>query len=324
MSKEPRSGAVARTAAVCFGCFSIVNSMGVLRDPGFDANLWWVDLRVLPVRLGAAMLLVAGALIASQGLRPPPPGWRRRATVIACSVLALAGAANTLSFYRADIDAWMPFPLSSLLMLLFGWLAWRTTRPYGPTGGWRPRLLIALTVTCFVVGFPLMQILFFGTTSYARPADAIVVFGAKVNPDGLPSLSLRDRMLAAIAAYDEGLAPTLIVSGGVGATGYDEATVMHDIAVEAGVSESAIIVDSDGVDTRATVRDTVAIAQEHGLRTVLAVSHPYHLPRIKLAFEDTDLQVFTVPSKTTMVPQLPGIVAREVPAFWVYYLRALI
>jgi uncharacterized SAM-binding protein YcdF (DUF218 family) len=56
---------------------------------------------------------------------------------------------------------------------------------------------------------------------------------------------------------------------------------------------------------------------------VLVVSHFYHLPRIKLAYERAGLEVYTVPAaQSAIVPQTPANVAREVPALWVYYLRA--
>ena len=50
----------------------------------------------------------------------------------------------------------------------------------------------------------------------------------------------------------------------------------------------------------------------------------YHLPRIKLAYQSAGHDVLTVPSGSSLFPLLPFIVAREVPAFWVYFLRAAI
>ena len=56
-------------------------------------------------------------------------------------------------------------------------------------------------------------------------------------------------------------------------------------------------------------------------RRIVAVSQFYHLPRIKLAYRRAGWDVLTVPAKST--ERTLYQVAREVPAFWVYYVRAL-
>lgn len=38
---------VARGVALFFGLFSLLNVLGELRTPGFDANGWWIDFRPL-------------------------------------------------------------------------------------------------------------------------------------------------------------------------------------------------------------------------------------------------------------------------------------
>jgi vancomycin permeability regulator SanA len=175
-----------------------------------------------------------------------------------------------------------------------------------------------------VVLVPLTQIVFFGTTDYRRPAQAAVVLGARVMPDGEASVVLADRVRTAVELYHQGLVDTLVMSGGLEPdTGYDETTVMRALAIEEGVATADVWVDPNGTSTAATVADTVPLFAGRGIGTVLVVSHFYHLPRIKLAYERAGLEVFTVPAaQSVIVPQTPANVAREVPALWVYYLRA--
>ena len=55
------------------------------------------------------------------------------------------------------------------------------------------------------------------------------------------------------------------------------------------------------------------------------MSQPYHLPRIKLAFQAEGLNVATVPAvDEEPIAQLPLYILREVPGFWAYYVRAII
>ena len=58
---------------------------------------------------------------------------------------------------------------------------------------------------------------------------------------------------------------------------------------------------------------------------VLVISHAYHLPRVKLAYQRAGWDVFTVPARESyLLRQMPYNMAREVAALWVYYLRPLV
>jgi uncharacterized SAM-binding protein YcdF (DUF218 family) len=175
----------------------------------------------------------------------------------------------------------------------------------------------------FVIGLPLLQMAFFGTTDYRRPADAIVVFGARVRDDGTPSLTLANRVTTASELYRDGLAETVVMTGGIEPSGVDETVVMRDLAVQLGVPSGAIILDPGGRNTNASVANTIGIFRDHGLHRILAVSQFYHLPRIKLAYARAGLDAWTVPARTS-ITRTAAIVAREIPAFWLYYLRAIV
>jgi uncharacterized SAM-binding protein YcdF (DUF218 family) len=91
-----------------------------------------------------------------------------------------------------------------------------------------------------------------------------------------------------------------------------------------GVPSDAIILDPGGHNTDASVANTARIFDDNGMRRILAVSQFYHLPRIKLAYARAGVDVWTVPARTILVPRTWAIVAREIPAFWLYYLRAVV
>jgi vancomycin permeability regulator SanA len=235
------------------------------------------------------------------------------------------------TFYTAvsagNVRPFMPVPLSVVLAVLLATIAIVVTTGRGakttasPT---RDRVHLAVATAAVALAFPLAQMLFFGTTDYRRPADAAVVFGAQVYPSGLPSQTLADRIATGVELYRQGLVTVLIMSGGVGQEGFDEAQVMRDVAVAAGVDPKAIIVDSAGVTTEATVANVAALL---GLRPgsptrLIAVSQAYHLPRVQLAFAVTGIDVLTVPAvDPQFIGPMPIMIAREVAAFWSYDLR---
>jgi uncharacterized SAM-binding protein YcdF (DUF218 family) len=79
--------------------------------------------------------------------------------------------------------------------------------------------------------------------------------------------------------------------------------------------------DHAGLNTADTVRDTAEVLRASGARRVLAVSHAYHLPRVKLAFERAGVEAYTVPAPgTRWLVKLPWLITREVAALWSYYL----
>lgn len=122
-----------------------------------------------------------------------------------------------------------------------------------------------------------------GVTDEPGTSDVAVVLGNRVEPDGRPSPRLLARLDRALELYREGQAEALIVSGGTGREGFDEARVMRDYLVKRGVPASAVTMDSVGVDTRATAVNAAAIMRAKGWRSATVVSQYFHVPRSKLA-----------------------------------------
>lgn len=321
--------AVARGFALFIGGFTLVSQFGSLRHAHADFAIWWVAVPVVGrIASGVLLLLVAAALV-GYAFAPRMRPWRRWPTVGLVLGFAAITAWNGADFYLAwrdgQMDPGVPVPLSFVVCAVLVFVAWAALRPPAPR---RRRLLAAavLTATAFAcaLAFPVAQVFFFGKTDYRRPADAVVVFGAQVHDDGHPSTSLRDRMTTGIDLYKAKLVDYVVVSGGVGDSGFNEAIVMRDMAVEDGVPAERVVVDSCGVNTNETVAGTVPFFGEEGWTRILAVSQYYHLPRIKLAYQRAGWDVLTVPAGTSSpIPQTPAFVAREIPAFWLYYLRAV-
>ncbi len=337
-----RAGAaVVRGVALFVGAFLVAGLVGTLRHEGARESLWLFDAGGAPgpALVAPVLLALAGVVLVAHGLRPAAAVRRRAAAVVAFGALAALAALNVVTFYRVwtagEIDPRVPFPFSLLLAVLMSSCAWAVAGAPATRGSATPRpatlaqrarttaVIVATLGACLFL-FPLAQIVFFGTTDYRRPADVAVVFGAQVHPGGAPSQTLAWRVDTACELYEEGLVERLIMSGAVGDSGYDEAQVMRDRAIERGVPASAIVVDSHGVNTEATVANTVRLFVGEGVDRVLAVSNAYHLPRIKLAYRRQGLEVSTVPAEETRrIKETPRLWLREVPAFWVYYLRGL-
>lgn len=122
-----------------------------------------------------------------------------------------------------------------------------------------------------------------GLSDHLGHADAALVLGNKVNPDGSLSPRLEGRMAEAVSRYREGRFPRIIVSGAIGAEGIDEAQAMRSYLLRRGIPAESIVVDSNGVNTFASARFTADYLQHNGLRSVLVITQYFHVPRVELA-----------------------------------------
>jgi uncharacterized SAM-binding protein YcdF (DUF218 family) len=316
---------IARTIAFFAGLFTLLNLGGDLLWPGFDASAWWIGFGALPVWFVRPLLAVFALTMLAFAFRQPNPSRRPFFTAGVALAFALVALADTIGFYRllasGRIVAGFPAPFSLLVFLgmaVVVWGAW-TQRETVDRHDLRRVLAGGLIL---LAAFPLALMLFFGNTDYRRPADAVVVFGARVYASGKLSDALEDRIRTACEIYRAGLAKRMVLSGGRGDGALTEASAMRRYALGHGVRAGDIFIDDSGINTEATVRDTVPLLQQWGARRVLAVSHFYHLPRIKLAYQRAGIDVFTVPARQGhLLSQMPYNMAREVAAFWSYYLR---
>ncbi len=320
------AGTASRAAALFLGIFSTSNAIGDFLRPGFAEDLWWIDLRLLPVWLARTLLVLASVCLVSFAWQPPAPGWRRRLTAACAGTLGVVALANAFRYYTllagARVSSSWPVPLSLLIAAALASVCFAalTRSRESARPGSRSAVLVLTVLFCAL--FPLLQMFCFGKTDYRRPADVAIVFGARAYADGRPSDALADRVRTGCELYRRGLTRKLIFSGGPGDGAIHETECMRRMALSLGVRPEDILTDREGLNTQATVRNTKELLRATGSSRVLVVSHFYHLPRIKLAFQRVGIEVYTVPARESYVlRQLPFNMAREVAALWVYYVK---
>ena len=134
--------------------------------------------------------------------------------------------------------------------------------------------------------------------------QVIVVLGARVRPDGRASAALERRMRVAISLYRAGLAPLLVLSGG-GRQAVPEAEVMRELALAAGVPESALLLESRSLTTLENATETARLLAPSGRTTIALVTDGYHALRARLLFRMAGLRVVAV--HTAPVPLQPRL-----------------
>ncbi|MEO1293962.1 MAG: YdcF family protein [Pseudomonadota bacterium] len=117
-------------------------------------------------------------------------------------------------------------------------------------------------------------------------ADAIITLSGDLDQDGNLGPFSRARVATAVALYEAGVAPRLLMSGGLNRrTGKVLSFEMLLYAKEQGVNEAAFFVDAESVSTFENARYSLAIAEEAEWDRVVLVTDGFHLLRTWALFE---------------------------------------
>lgn len=139
-------------------------------------------------------------------------------------------------------------------------------------------------------------ILVAGARPVIRDADAILVLGA-AQYNGRPSPVLKARLDHAIELYEEGWAPRVIFTGGIGAGDtLSEGEVARRYAVEHGVPDSVILVDRQGETSAESVDAAGVLMKANGLASALLVSDSYHMLRLELLARQAGIRPYRAPA----------------------------
>ncbi len=92
-------------------------------------------------------------------------------------------------------------------------------------------------------------------------------------------MGLRRRLDRGVRLFQQGAAPLLVLSGG-GAGPVPEAEIMRRMALDRGVPEAALLVETGSHDTLGNARETARLLRLRGGRSVLLVSDRAHLPAV--------------------------------------------
>ncbi|NLW92737.1 MAG: DUF218 domain-containing protein [Syntrophomonadaceae bacterium] len=120
-------------------------------------------------------------------------------------------------------------------------------------------------------------------------ADAILVLGAYVLPDGSMSAMLADRITVGYRLYQAGKAPKILVSGDHGQIDYDEVNAMKSYLKNQGIPAQNIFMDHAGFSTYESMyraRDVFKV------RKVIIVTQNYHLMRAVFIARELGLEAY--------------------------------
>ena len=164
------------------------------------------------------------------------------------------------------------------------------------------RILTGMVVAAFALWLiSAAAVLIWSYRDEARPAQAIVVLGA-AQYAGKPSPVLKARLDHALDLWNRHLATLLILTGGTGSGDTtSEAAVGRSYARKHGVPDSAILVESEGRTTSASMRAVAGMLEVRGLQSALLVSDPFHMLRLRILARRFGFTPYTSPTQTSPI-----------------------
>lgn len=168
----------------------------------------------------------------------------------------------------------------------------RTFRRAGSAELRRWAIIVALTTTvaiALLVVSLVIAIYLQARSDESGPVDAIVVLGS-AQYNGRPSPVLKARLDRALQAYEAGLAPYIVVTGGkMEGDVYTEAEAGLNYLLDRGVPDTAVLFETEGQNTWQSMRGVAVVLEREGFTRVLLVSDGFHLFRVKLMAKELGL-----------------------------------
>jgi uncharacterized SAM-binding protein YcdF (DUF218 family) len=134
-------------------------------------------------------------------------------------------------------------------------------------------------------------------------ADAIVVVGGTLSPPGATGgdanlSSAADRLVYAARLYALGKAPVILISGGQRSGEASDAESVHAATLLAGwgIPASAILTETESINTYENAVYSKLMLDQHGLKSVLLVTSAMHMPRALATFKSAGIKATPAPT----------------------------
>jgi uncharacterized SAM-binding protein YcdF (DUF218 family) len=163
---------------------------------------------------------------------------------------------------------------------------------------WFFRIVVGLAaLVVLYVGLTFAQVWWASRSDDSAKASAIVVMGA-AQWNGVPSPVLAGRLDHAVALYEEGVAPLIVVTGGKQAgDAVTQGRSGYEYLRARGVPDEAIKVEVDGTNSFEELSASALILEQAGVGSdVVIVTDPYHALRAGEIAEEVGLHPHVSPT----------------------------
>ncbi len=180
---------------------------------------------------------------------------------------------------------------------------WRDMGPGGPSS-----ITLAMLTATLGLGLPVLYrlraVLDHARRDERAPADLILVLGRELR-DNRPTPVFRARLEHGARLLRDGLAPRILVSGGVtGDSRVSEAEAGREHLLELGLADSAVLVEGGSRHTLENLFNVRETLRRERWQRIILVSDPLHLARAATVARGLKLEVLLSPA--VACPPAPG------------------
>jgi uncharacterized SAM-binding protein YcdF (DUF218 family) len=166
--------------------------------------------------------------------------------------------------------------------------------------GWKVALGVVVVLALYVGG-TFFQVWQASRRDQAQAAGAIVVMGA-AQYDGEPSPVYEARLQHAFDLYEQGLADTIVVTGGSQqGDRFNEAQAGEMWLLDQGVPEEDVLLETDGRNSWESLAASARFLREDGIEDVIVVSDPFHSKRLEEIADEIGLEAYVSPTPDSPV-----------------------
>ena len=186
-----------------------------------------------------------------------------------------------------------------------------------------------LTISCILLYFLLFNTPFLWflasplkISEAPQKADIILVFGGGVGETGSPGKSTMEKARYAAELYKQGYSDKILFSSGYTYV-YNDAENMKLFAVSMGVSEKDILLEQRANSAYENVVFSRKILNQNNYRTILLISSPYNMRRVKLVFDKSGNEVrviYTPINNSQFYDRVEGVKLEQIKAIMHEYL----
>lgn len=193
---------------------------------------------------------------------------------------------------------------------------------------WISRAVLGgLLIGCLLIAGTAFRVWQVGRSDDRTQVDVVVVLGA-AQYNGKPSEVLRARLQHAKRLYDEGVAETIVTTGGAQpGDSFTEADAGVTWLREHGVTAADTVAVARGRNTLGTLRAVTNAAPEHDWQDAVIVSDPWHSLRARTMLRDLGMDAGVSPTHTGPIVRNRNTemryVVRETGALLYYHLAPI-
>jgi uncharacterized SAM-binding protein YcdF (DUF218 family) len=190
----------------------------------------------------------------------------------------------------------------ALILIVVAVVIWKRRR-------WQTAVLLTTFLLLYLAANPVLSLYFVRTLEWqylppdpVPPVDVIVVLGGATRAGGYPQTTVglneaADRLWYAASLYHDGVADTLLLTGGkYPGSPSSEGERMAEAMRLLGVPEEAMLLETESLNTYENAILSKPILQAQGADTVLLITSALHMPRSVAIFEKQGIPVIPAPT----------------------------